>query len=401
MARPSSDNLFLHPNGLWYKKVKNKVIYFGPDEAEAYSRWLRDKPYLLAGRTPPRSDGTPTVAELADVYANDLDQRVAAGEVGQRHANLVATTLKRFVGIVGRDGRVSDLAPLEWANVRTKLYEPVQRTQPVRADVYGRTCKRRSAGTVEGDVRRLRAFISWCVDAELIQPPRWGRMFNPTAPATVKKPTVPKFTGFDPADLRRIIRSATIQFRPLLLLGLNAGIGGSDIAAMTIDMVPKTSGEQWLDLPRRKTGNNRRFLLWPETVEAIRSYAKWRPRAAKAPDAKTLFLTKTGSPWIQVTTKDHKDSIGQTFARLRSAGGLSGGTFYDLRRQFQTVAAETLDFPAVQFVMGHAPSQRDMSARYTLKIDDDRIRNVCQHVRQWLLGGGENDLSSGDGAQSS
>jgi integrase len=221
-------------------------------------------------------------------------------------------------------------------------------------------------------------------------------MFNPTAPATAKKPSTAKFTGFDPADLRKIIKSASIQFRPLMLLGLNAGIGGSDLAAMTIDMVPKATGEQWIDLPRGKTGTDRRFILWPETVAAIRDYSIWRPRAAKGADCKTLFLTKTGSPWIRVTKQGHKDSIGMTFSRMRVAHALPDGTFYDLRRQFQTIAGETLDFPAVQFVMGHAPSQRDMSARYTLKIDDDRIRKVCGHVRQWLFGGVENDPSQAD-----
>jgi len=71
----------------------------------------------------------------------------------------------------------------------------------------------------------------------------------------------------------------------------------------------------------------------------------------------------------------------------RRAAGVEKGTFYDLRRAFQTVGAETLEYRAVSFIMGHTVSEKDMSGRYTVEIPDERIKKVCDHVRKWYRGG--------------
>ncbi len=63
----------------------------------------------------------------------------------------------------------------------------------------------------------------------------------------------------------------------------------------------------------------------------------------------------------------------------------SGIGFYSLRRTFETVAGETLDQPAVDLVMGHAPLASDMPARYRQRIGDDRLEKVAEHVRKWLF----------------
>lgn len=46
------------------------------------------------------------------------------------------------------------------------------------------------------------------------------------------------------------------------------------------------------------------------------------------------------------------DAIGCGFAKYRKDAGVERGSFYDLRRTFQTVAGETRDQEAVSFVMG-------------------------------------------------
>jgi len=70
-----------------------------------------------------------------------------------------------------------------------------------------------------------------------------------------------------PADLLQIIQSASIQFQLLVRLGLNVGIGGSNHAAMTVSMVPKTTDGQWIGPP---LGSAARSAL--KTVEAITSH---------------------------------------------------------------------------------------------------------------------------------
>jgi hypothetical protein len=115
MAMQVSDNLFKHPNGSWAKKIKGKCYYFGTDEQQARKQWLRDKPYLLAGETPPRqveNNASPTVVELGNVYADHQAKQLAAGEIGSRHVRLCKSTIQRFIGIVGKDRRLETLTPV-------------------------------------------------------------------------------------------------------------------------------------------------------------------------------------------------------------------------------------------------------------------------------------------------
>ena len=79
------------------------------------------------------------------------------------------------------------------------------------------------------------------------------------------------------------------------------------------------------------------------------------------------------------------DSVGREFTkvlrRLHINGRRSLG-FYSLRHTFQTVADETLDFPAISLIMGHAPTGM---ARYREHIDDKRLKAVADYVRRWLF----------------
>jgi len=70
--------LFLHENGQWAKKVKGKAHYFGSDKDVAINRWVDEQDYLLAGRTPPKQDGNPTIAKLANVIIANKRGKVKA-----------------------------------------------------------------------------------------------------------------------------------------------------------------------------------------------------------------------------------------------------------------------------------------------------------------------------------
>jgi hypothetical protein len=55
-----------------------------------------------------------------------------------------------------------------------------------------------------------------------------------------------------------------------------------------------------------------------------------------------------------------------------------------LRHTFRTIADETLDAPAIDYVMGH--TRDDVASRYRERISDDRLRRVVEHVRRRLFG---------------
>ncbi len=50
--------LYAHAGGVWAKKIRGKVHYFGPwnDPNGALDRFLAERDFLLAGKTPPGRD---------------------------------------------------------------------------------------------------------------------------------------------------------------------------------------------------------------------------------------------------------------------------------------------------------------------------------------------------------
>ncbi len=376
--------LFLHASGQWAKKVRGKMHYFGKDLDAALKRWAEEKDHLLAGLPVRRNDTRLALHVLGDRFHADRSKDVATGELTQRSLDEYTKSIKRLISIVGRDCRPEDLSPLDFSDIRQKLYEPVKRPETQN----GRTVKQRSPITVGSDVRRLRVFFQWAFDNELIAAPRYGKNFSPTSAKVARKQRAsegPKILS--PSDIHTILDQASKGMKPIILLAMNAGIGQSDIAYWTLDELPKKlSGECWIDLPRRKTGAPRRFVLWPETRDAIKAWLEIRPRTfAEAADR--VFVTKDGVAWVRDDGQDRVDAIGKAFSIARRDSGVKRGTFYDLRRTFQTIAAETLDFRAVSHVMGHVIPETDMAGRYTQAISDERIRLVCEHVRAWFLGG--------------
>jgi hypothetical protein len=88
-------------------------------------------------------------------------------------------------------------------------------------------------------------------------------------------------------------------------------------------------------------------------------------------------------PWH----KDVPDSpITKELRKLLKQLGLltrKGRGFYTLRRTFRTVADESKDQPAVDYVMGH--EDQHIRAVYRQSISNDRLRAVADHVRKWLF----------------
>ena len=75
------------------------------------------------------------------------------------------------------------------------------------------------------------------------------------------------------------------------------------------------------------------------------------------------------------------DLFTQTMERLgMKRPGLSA---YVLRHVHRTIADEVGDKGACDRIMGHA--DKSMAAEYIERIDDDRLRRVADHVRDWLF----------------
>jgi integrase len=210
--------------------------------------------------------------------------------------------------------------------------------------------------------------------------PRFGKSFSQSS---TKQQRLAKIESgkrdLTPVAIKAILEKCSVHLRPLVLLAINGAFGASDLGGLTLS---DYNGE-WIDYARRKTGVERRVWLWPETRIAIDAYLKKRKTPYSQTIEQVLFLTGQRQLWM----RGEHDAIGKAFQKAREAAELDRGSFYDLRRTFQTIAEGCLDFPAVSHVMGHAAGSGDMSAKYRQRITDERIKAVCQHVRNWLFGG--------------
>jgi integrase len=368
--------LYAHASGRWAKKIRQRTFFFGywDDWKGALERYLDERDAIQAGRNPRSAKPTtPTLQELVNVYVNDARQRVASNDLSQRTLNDYIKTLKRLATIRSKHEFPSEWTPLDFAQIKEEFAKPVKRSKSIRGGLKGPKVKRRAATTVDIDIRCIKAFLNWCSDTELIPEPRFGKSFSlVSAKAKRLRKAAVGPRDYSAVEVKQFIDASTVWFRCIVLLGINGGFGASDIAQITVE---DYQGE-WLDFARRKTGFERKVWLWPETRAAIDEQLSKR-RDLKPEDL--LFVTKYRKPWM----RDTHDAIGKLFQQIRDKH-LWRGSFYDLRRTFQTIAEESLDFPAVKYVMGHSALSSDMSAVYRQRISDDRVKRVCEHVRGWV-----------------
>jgi len=168
----------------------------------------------------------------------------------------------------------------------------------------------------------------------------------------------------------------------MLLLGINAGMGNTDLAMLPTKAVNLKTG--WLDYPRPKTGMARHVPLWAETVAAVKVALDERRSPKDPADKHLLFIGPRGESYVG---KGRGERVHQEIARVLKWAKIErqGLSFYAARRAFQTVAEGIHDLAAVQSIMGYAPASSDMSAVYRKKVDDVRLQAVTDHVHQWLF----------------
>jgi integrase len=367
-AKPYADfPLFPHAAGVWAKKIRGKMHYFGPwaDSDAALKKYLEQKDALHAGRTPRPDPEALTVKELANAFLNAKRAAVDSGELSPRTWDGYKGACDFLVGRLGKARLAADLGPEDFASLRNRL-----------AERYGP----HGLGTA---IQCIRCVCKYAYDAGLIdRPVRYGPGFKRPSRKTLRLHRAaagPKL--FTAEQVRRMIDGAGLPLKATILLGINCGMGNADCGRLPLSAVDLEAG--MIDFPRPKTGIPRRCALWPETVEALREASARRPAPKDPADAGLVFLTARGLPWA----KDTNDCpIAKETAKLLKRLGVNGWKglgFYTLRHTFRTVADGAKDQPAADFIMGHEVAH--MSSVYRETIDDDRLRAVAGHVRAWLF----------------
>jgi len=308
---------------------------------------------------------TITVGELCEHFLHHKRTMVSIGELCERtieHYERAATAL---IQRIGADSIAADLLPDDFLEIRAHY-----------AESWG-------PHRLMNLIQSIRSIFKYGYDCGLLdRPMRFGPGFKrPAAKLFRRARREAGIKMFEAEELRAIIEAAQPRVRPMILLGINCGLGNSDCGRLHFENLDLDKGI--LDYPRPKTECDRRAFLWPETVIAIRRAITLR-NAPISPDLKeAVFLTGKGYCWCDSWGSS---SLGKEFDKTVKRAGIEqrGRCFYTLRRTFRTVADEVGDQPAAMLIMGHLASSTDMSAIYRQRISDDRLRIVADYVRGWL-----------------
>lgn len=113
--------LFAHNAGVWAKKIKGKMHYFGPwaDPQGALARYLDERPYYETGRTPPRAEVT--VGMVLDGFLGEKFAKLSTGDIAQLTYDEYQTTCDVVADALGKDRPVSTILPHDFTALRMKL----------------------------------------------------------------------------------------------------------------------------------------------------------------------------------------------------------------------------------------------------------------------------------------
>src|SRR5262249_53683842 len=105
--------LFPHAAGVWAKKIRGKLHYFGPwnDPDGALNKYLEQKDALHAGRKPRPYSEALTVKDVANAFLNNKKALLEPGELSPRTFAEYKRVCDLLVAHFGKQRIVSDLYP--------------------------------------------------------------------------------------------------------------------------------------------------------------------------------------------------------------------------------------------------------------------------------------------------
>jgi integrase len=370
--------LTAHPTKRWCKKIRGKLHYFGSwdDPHGALKKYLEQRDDLHAGRTPRQTEGF-TVRDLCNRFMTAKKHALDIRELSPRTFSENFRVCEHICRVFGKDTLVESLRPDDFSRFKMRMpasWGPIFRGKMVQG---------------------VRTIFKFAFDQDLIEKPvKFGSEFKRPSKKTLRLHRAAQGKRmFDRDEIHRMLDAAGPVLKAMILLGVNAGYGNSDVAALPLSALDLE--QAWADFPRPKTGIERRCKLFPETVAAIRAALTVRPKPKDEANAGLVFLTaQNGNRWV--TAKIHKkedgglrvvtdDSVSKETAKILKRLGINGKrNFYALRHTFETIGGESRDQVAVSSIMGHA--DQSMSAAYRERISDERLAAVAEHVRRWLFG---------------
>jgi integrase len=238
-----------------------------------------------------------------------------------------------------------------------------------------------SPATINGHIRRTVAIFNFAVKEGLVDRVVYGADFKGF---TEKQKTDLQQRAADKVlnreAVRQLLAAANYRFRAMLLLGINCGMGNTDVANLRIEDLELEGG--WYESRRSKTSVRRCSKLWPETVDALRVVLARRFKHRDKSDAGLVFITRYGRSYRDQAAITHEFQSVKEASKIKTP---KGAGFYSLRHTLRTVAGRWADETAIRWIMGHKRSRID--DHYIHAPPKDRIAELSEKVRTWLFSG--------------
>lgn len=342
--------LFAHSSGVWAKKIKGQMKYFGPWSDPAAAKAKYDREY---GSQQPAavSDGQPTVGQLVKQFMDEKEALQATGD-------LTDDTYDEYEQIAAAiQNHLDGATPL--ANLTSEVFPPLR-----TALATNKSGKPYSPVTLKRRLTVARMIFAYANEMMGTQLP-FKRGLQPPSARTIRQAEQARGKRmYEAAEIRKLVAAAPPHLKAMILLGINCGLGPDDLCRMPVEAI----ADGFHNFPRNKTSIERRCPLWPETQEAI---------AALPADSDHVF---NGRKWDSFI-------IARQFAFCCEATGVKNLGFYSLRRTFQTIATTApVNGAIISHIMGHARKADDMASIYRQQVFDSQLLECVNHVRKWYLG---------------
>jgi integrase len=385
---PLSANL----NGQWWKKVNQKPYYFGSwktdPKGEAALREYNDRiAGILAGtdhlRALEAKGGVATVGGMMKLFLEQFRLEVAAGTRAKGTLGDYINELATFTEWVKPNTAIAALKPEHFAGYVKHLLEVRQLKSRARKRVQA----------------YIKAMFRWAAGNGHAPLPNFGSAFK--APSTTKQAIRKEkaragikdyadriVTG---AEVDKLIGEAQPNFKAMILLGVNCGLGPADLGRLRWRHI---QGRK-LIYPRGKNGNERVGWLWKKTVavlEVLKTLKHTRAAIERDGEDALVFITRKQQPYFW--EEERKDANGKlkivthnaisiTVGRMAVRLELHGVTHYRLRHTFKTLGKKARDRDALNLCMGHQTNTVQDGYDHE-DIAWKRIKRVVRIVRHRL-----------------
>ena len=297
--------------GQWVKRISGKLFYFGrwaktvngklerlPDDGwkEALALYEAQAADLHAGRTPrpEAKKGELTVADMCNSFLAAKFLLVQSEELKPATFQEYKTTCERLTAAFGRDTPVDNLQPIDFQSLRVKLRQTL------------------CLSGVGGQIGKIKSVFKHAKKSDLVpddfKKPKKAVLRKERAKGGKKlftREEVLEILNGRKVDDETTIPGAEGQLKAMVLLGINCGLGNTDISELQFQHLDIVKG--WMDFPRPKTGVDRKSKLWKETCEVIQECIDNRPE----PICKWQLKTRApgGENW-QLKSEAHNRAVG-------------------------------------------------------------------------------------------